>query len=299
MPAAEYLIAQGASVFSPYLPQFEKMTLGEALGYIESTDPRLPRPVSSARRRAGSSARRWSNVAAGRFPAIKVVVEQTWRPAAGARSATRKEARAHERRPHAHHSGTPADLKRAVKYESRLTSGDKVPMEANFDLELTSYQAKVARNPMPLRAAVLVSCRPRRSGRRRPAGGRGREFRKHPDQGGRRRATLLGAGARCDRRRGDRAAMEDELRSCRRAHRRLNVSASTKKTGEVNILYSPEQYSSATATAVNLNYRASDSTIHPATTGGSGSSSTPSMSRSASRRAPACAATDRCRIRLN
>jgi hypothetical protein len=30
-----------------------------------------------------------------------------------------------------------------VKYESRLTSGERAPMEANFDLELTSYQAKM------------------------------------------------------------------------------------------------------------------------------------------------------------
>ena len=34
------------------------------------------------------------------------------------------------------------ELKRAVKYESRLTSGERTPMEASFDLELMSYQLK-------------------------------------------------------------------------------------------------------------------------------------------------------------
>ena len=39
--------------------------------------------------------------------------------------------------------GYASGLKRAVKYESRLTSGERAPMEANFDLELTSYQVKM------------------------------------------------------------------------------------------------------------------------------------------------------------
>ncbi len=34
------------------------------------------------------------------------------------------------------------NLKRAVKYESRLTSGERAPMDADFDLELTSYQVR-------------------------------------------------------------------------------------------------------------------------------------------------------------
>ena len=42
---------------------------------------------------------------------------------------------------------------------------------------------------------------------------------------------------------------------------RLNVSG--KHLAEVNILYSPERYSVAYRDSVNLNYRASDQTIHP------------------------------------
>ena len=34
------------------------------------------------------------------------------------------------------------DLKRAVKYESRLNSGERTPLDANFDFELVSYQLK-------------------------------------------------------------------------------------------------------------------------------------------------------------
>ena len=36
-----------------------------------------------------------------------------------------------------------------------------------------------------------------------------------------------------------------------------------KHLAEVNILYSPEQYSVVYRDSINLNYRASDSTIHP------------------------------------
>jgi hypothetical protein len=42
---------------------------------------------------------------------------------------------------------------------------------------------------------------------------------------------------------------------------RLNVGG--KHLAEVNILYSPEQYSVVYRDSINLNYRASDSTIHP------------------------------------
>jgi hypothetical protein len=33
-------------------------------------------------------------------------------------------------------------VKRAVKYSSRLTIGELPPYDANFDLELTSFQVK-------------------------------------------------------------------------------------------------------------------------------------------------------------
>ena len=134
-----YLIPQGASVFSPYLPQFEKITLGEALGYIESTDPGCRGQfVCQAKGRIVSE--EVVDVAAGRFPAIKVVVEQTWRPAAGAIGDAKELERMNGARTLTVWYSN--DLKRAVKYESRLTSGERMPMEANFDLELMSYQVK-------------------------------------------------------------------------------------------------------------------------------------------------------------
>ena len=42
---------------------------------------------------------------------------------------------------------------------------------------------------------------------------------------------------------------------------RLNVAG--RHLAEVNILYTPEQYSVVYRDSINLNYRASDSTIHP------------------------------------
>jgi hypothetical protein len=74
-------------------------------------------------------------VPAGRFTATKVVIEQEWRPAmvddnwslAGGRTLTIWYA---------------PDVRRAVKYSSRLIVGETPPIEANFDLELVSFQAK-------------------------------------------------------------------------------------------------------------------------------------------------------------
>jgi hypothetical protein len=35
-----------------------------------------------------------------------------------------------------------SELKRAVKYESRLASGERTPVEATYDIELMAYQLK-------------------------------------------------------------------------------------------------------------------------------------------------------------
>ena len=134
-----YLIPQGVSVFSPYLPQFEKVTLGEALGYIESTDPGC-RGAFVCQAKGTIVGEEMVEVAAGRFPAVKVVVQQSWRPAAGTSGDAKELERMNGARTLTIWYAN--DLKRAVKYESRLTSGERVPMEANFDLELTSYQVK-------------------------------------------------------------------------------------------------------------------------------------------------------------
>lgn len=134
-----YLIPQGVSVFSPYLPQFEKITLGEALGYIENTDPGC-RGQFVCQAKGRIVGEETIEVAAGRFPAIKVVVEQTWRAAAGVSGDTKELERMNGARTLTIWYSN--ELKRAVKYQSRLTSGERVPIEANFDLELTNYQIK-------------------------------------------------------------------------------------------------------------------------------------------------------------
>jgi hypothetical protein len=134
-----YLIAQGVSVFSPYLPQFERMALPSELGYIESNDPgcRAQFVCTAKGSVVGEEA---VQVPAGRFMATKVVVQQSWRPAAGTSGDAKElERMTGERTVTIWYASA---LKRAVKYESRLVSGELTPVEANYDLELTTYQLK-------------------------------------------------------------------------------------------------------------------------------------------------------------
>jgi hypothetical protein len=134
-----YLIAQGVSVFSPYLPQFEKLVLPSELGYIESNDPgcRAQFVCTAKGSIVGEEA---VQVPAGRFMAAKVVIQQSWRPAAG----TSGDAKELERMNGARTMTIwySSELKRAVKYESRLASGERTPVEATYDIELMAYQLK-------------------------------------------------------------------------------------------------------------------------------------------------------------
>jgi len=138
-PRGGYLIPQGISVFSPYLPQFEKMLLPSELGYIENNDPGC-RAQFVCTAKGSVVGEETVQVPAGRFTATKVVIQQTWRAAAGVSSDARELERMQGGRTLTVWFASPA--KRAVKYESRLTSGERTPLEANFDLELTSYQLK-------------------------------------------------------------------------------------------------------------------------------------------------------------
>ncbi|MEA3192332.1 MAG: hypothetical protein QOD26_665 [Betaproteobacteria bacterium] len=134
-----YLVAQGVSVLSPYLPQFEKLVPGGELGYIENTDPgcRGDFVCTAKGTVVGQEA---VTVSAGRFAATKVIVQQSWRPAAGAKGGAKELARMHGSRTLTiWYAG---ELKRAVRYESRLVSGERTPLDANFDVELISYQLK-------------------------------------------------------------------------------------------------------------------------------------------------------------
>jgi len=68
------------------------------------------------------------------------MVQQSWRAAAGASKDQKELARMHGARTLT--VWYSRELKRAVKYQSRLISGERVPLEADFDLELTAYQVK-------------------------------------------------------------------------------------------------------------------------------------------------------------
>jgi hypothetical protein len=134
-----YLIVQGVSVFAPYLPVFDSLVLGGDVGYIESNEPGC-RGAFVCTAKGKVVGEETVEVAAGRFKAVKVEVEQTWRPAAG----TAGDAKDLERM----RGGRTltvwyaSDVKRAVKYESRRSSGERPPFETDFDCELTAYQAK-------------------------------------------------------------------------------------------------------------------------------------------------------------
>jgi len=134
-----YLVAQGVSIFSPYLPQFDRLVIGADLGYIESNEPGCRGSfVCTAKGKVVGE--ETVEVAAGRFNATKIVVEQSWRPAAG----TAGDAKELERM----HGGRTltvwysSEAKRAVKYESRRAAGERPPFETDFDLELTAYQVR-------------------------------------------------------------------------------------------------------------------------------------------------------------
>jgi hypothetical protein len=133
------LIPQGVSVFSPYLPHFEQIVVGAELGYIENTDPGCrDQFVCTA---SGSIAGEETVSVGGRsLAATKVVIQQTWRPAAGVKGdAAELEQMRGSRTLTVWYA---AEAKRAVKYESRRTSGARAPLETDFDVELTSYQVR-------------------------------------------------------------------------------------------------------------------------------------------------------------
>jgi len=131
-----YLLAQGPSLFSPYLAAFADLALGTRLGRIEIKDSHCN--GSYACRVDGRVvAREPVRTAAGTFDAVKVVIQESWSPSAASGQMG------------AQLSGGrmltvwySPQAKRAVKYTSRATFGSLPPIETDFDLELTSYQVK-------------------------------------------------------------------------------------------------------------------------------------------------------------
>ncbi len=135
-----YLLSQGASIFSPYLQVFENVAPPAELGSIVVKDPACSTSFYVCTVNGRVVGRETIKVAAGSFDAVKVEIEHTWQAASGSVV-------------HAQQMGqlrgarnltvwyAPA-AKRAVKFVSRQSFGDYPAIEADFDLELTSYQVK-------------------------------------------------------------------------------------------------------------------------------------------------------------
>ena len=128
-----YLVIQGVSLFSPYLPQFGELRPGRTIPAIALRDQAACAGSYSCAAKGHVEGRESLITAAGRFDTIKVTIEQEWNPVQprssfsadlwGRRTITVWYA---------------PEVKRAVRYSSRVTAGT-APMEANFDLELLSY----------------------------------------------------------------------------------------------------------------------------------------------------------------
>ena len=132
-----YLLASGAWVFSPYLAVFDELAAGKRLPRVGVDDACKGGYLCEVTARV--IGRETVKVSAGTFDAVRVVVEEAWRPGTATMGGIGSQS--------AQFNGgrrltiwyAPA-VKRAVKYSSRVIVGDYPPLEANFDLELVSYK---------------------------------------------------------------------------------------------------------------------------------------------------------------
>jgi hypothetical protein len=132
-----YLASAGAALFSPYLPLFQELAAGAGIAPIVVRDGACAADyLCDAQARVVG--RETVSVPAGRFDAVKVAVTNAWRSNGsghqlfiaqmnGARTITIWYA---------------PEVKRAVKFSSRLEHGVYPAVDSNFDLELTGYQLK-------------------------------------------------------------------------------------------------------------------------------------------------------------
>ena len=135
-----YLLTQGVSVFSPYLPAFADLSRPGPLGSvaIQENACRSTHACVATARVAGTET---VQVPAGTFTAVRVIVEQSWRPGPGA-SVVGQHQMAALNGGRTLTIWYAPEIRRAVKYTSRLTVGDYPPVDSHFDLELLSYQLK-------------------------------------------------------------------------------------------------------------------------------------------------------------
>jgi hypothetical protein len=133
--AGGYLVALGPSLFSPYLAVFEDLAAGASLGSIAISD-RACTGSYVCQVEGKVRGRETVKTAAGSFEAIKVTVEQSWAASSGAIGQFTAQYNG-GRRLTVWYS---PQVKRAVKFSSRLEFGTIPPIEADFDLELVSYK---------------------------------------------------------------------------------------------------------------------------------------------------------------
>jgi len=135
--SGSYLGPQGVSVYSPYLISLQDLPATGSLGEIAILD--APCRATYRCRAAGRIAgREQVSVPAGQFSATKIIVEESWQPtstSAGFATAQMNGGRTIT-------IWYVPQIKRAVKFSSRLTVGDIPPVESHFDLELVGYQVK-------------------------------------------------------------------------------------------------------------------------------------------------------------
>ncbi|HUQ26823.1 MAG TPA: hypothetical protein VM140_14250 [Burkholderiales bacterium] len=135
-----YFVTQGVSVFAPYLVDFSDLSRAARLANVSVFDGacRSTHACSASARVVGTET---VQVAAGSFNAIRIVVEQNWRPGPGA-NALGQFQMAQMNGGRTLHIWYVPQVKRAVKISSRHTVGDVTPVDTHFDLELVSYQVK-------------------------------------------------------------------------------------------------------------------------------------------------------------
>jgi hypothetical protein len=134
-----FLMSQGAPIFSPYLATLDNLPTSGRLRGIEIAEPGCSGSYL-CEVKGSVAGRETVSVPAGTFQAIRVVVTHEWRPTTGSVTHAAQMAQ---------YSGGRTltvwyvpELKRAVKYSSRLVAGDVPPVDPTFDLELVSYQLK-------------------------------------------------------------------------------------------------------------------------------------------------------------
>ena len=127
-----YLVGTGVSLFSPYLGAFEDLTPASSLGRVTIADP-----ACSGRFFCHASAsvlgKETVRVPAGSFEAIKVRIAHMWRSNVSGNTGNANGGRDLI-------VWYAPEVKRAVKFSSRLNVGEATPIEPDFDLELVSFK---------------------------------------------------------------------------------------------------------------------------------------------------------------